>query len=89
MSPSPPAVLPATSSHTTHSIQHTFSIPKTIGLGVILSGGINREGGPHIYVDRILAGMDAAKVRPMYTLLRCVVLSSKPVANPLTSVDMS
>ena len=41
---------------------HTFAIPKTIGLGIIIAGGLNHEGGPHIYIDRILAGMDAAKV---------------------------
>ena len=44
---------------------HTFAIPKTMGLGIIIAGGLNREGGPHIFVDRILAGMDAAKVSDM------------------------
>ena len=39
-----------------------------MGLGIILAGGLNREGGPHIYIDRILAGMDAAKVSYMIAL---------------------
>lgn len=41
---------------------YTFVIPKTTGLGIIIAGGLNHEGGPHIVIERILAGMDAAKV---------------------------
>lgn len=48
---------------------HTFAIPKTMGLGIIIAGGLNHEGGPHIYIDRILAGMDAAKVSVLPQLM--------------------
>lgn len=42
---------------------HTFVIPKGSGLGIVISGGINRQDGPHIFIEKILDGMDAAKVR--------------------------
>ena len=61
MSPPQSAALPPSPTHTAPSV-HTFAIPKTMGLGIILAGGQNRAGGPHISVERILAGMDAAKV---------------------------
>ena len=63
MATSPPqsAALPPSPTRTAPSI-HTFAIPKTMGLGIVIAGGLNREGGPHIYIERILAGMDAAKV---------------------------
>lgn len=60
MAMSPP-VLPPSPTRTAPTI-HKFTIPKTVGLGTILAGGINREDGPNIYIERILAGKDAAKV---------------------------
>ena len=60
-SPPPQSAPPLPPSSPTRTI-HTFAIPKTMGLGVIIAGGLNHEGGPHIFIDRILAGMDAAKV---------------------------
>ena len=59
-SPTPQSATPLPPSPT--RTIHTFAIPKTMGLGIIIAGGLNHEGGPHIYIDRILAGMDAAKV---------------------------
>ena len=53
--------LPPSPTRTAPTI-HTFAIPKTLGLGIIISGGVNRADGPHIIVEKILAGMDAAKV---------------------------
>ena len=41
----------------------TFVFPKKLGLGVLVGGGRDREGGPHITIDKILDGMDAAKVK--------------------------
>ena len=61
------SALPPSPIRTAPSI-HTFTIPKTMGLGIILAGGLNREGGPNIYIDRILAGMDAAKVSYRYLI---------------------
>ena len=66
-----PSVLPPSPTRTAPSI-HTFAIPKTMGLGIILAGGLNREGGPNIYIDRILAGMDAAKVGYLIDSSLCV-----------------
>lgn len=43
-------------------ITHTFIVPKTAGLGVIVGGGEGKPDGPYIIVDKILDGMDAAKV---------------------------
>ena len=43
-------------------ITHAFVIPKTAGLGVIVGGGEGKPDGPYIIVDKILDGMDAAKV---------------------------
>lgn len=43
-------------------VTHTFVIPKTAGLGVILGGGEGKPDGPHIFIDKILDGMDAKKV---------------------------
>ena len=57
----PPQLVPPLPPSPTRTV-HTFAIPKTMGLGIIIAGGLNHEGGPHIYIDRILAGMDAAKV---------------------------
>lgn len=45
------------------STSHTFVIPKESGLGIIIGGGTNRQDGPHIFIDKIMDGMDAAKVR--------------------------
>lgn len=53
-----PVPLSASLSYTTH----TFIIPKTAGLGVIIGGGEGKPDGPYIIVDKILDGMDAAKV---------------------------
>ena len=64
MAVSPPpqsAVLPPSPTRTAPGI-HTFAVPKRMGLGIILGGGLDREGGPHVYIERMLAGMDAAKV---------------------------
>ena len=55
------ADLPPSPTRTAPGI-HKFTIPKSMGLGIILGGGMGREGGPHVYVERMLAGMDAAKV---------------------------
>ena len=46
---------------------HTFVIPKETGLGIIIGGGINRQDGPHVFIDKIMDGMDAAKVSPVAT----------------------
>ena len=43
-------------------ILHTFSISKLAGLGVLISGGVNKPDGPHILIEKVLDGMDAAKV---------------------------
>ena len=40
----------------------SFVFPKNMGLGVLVSGGIGRERGPYIVIEKILEGMDAAKV---------------------------
>ena len=46
------------------NIKCTFVIPKTsgLGLGIIIGGGMSRVDGPYITIDKILEGMDAAKV---------------------------
>lgn len=44
-------------------VTHTFLFPKNIGLGVIIGGGVGRHEGPYIIVEKVLDGMDAAKVR--------------------------
>lgn len=41
---------------------HTFVIPRSMGLGIIIGGGVGRRQGPYIIVERMLDGMDAAKV---------------------------
>lgn len=43
-------------------VMHTFVIPKSAGLGVIIGGGEGRPDGPHIVIDKVLGGMDAARV---------------------------
>ncbi len=40
----------------------TITFAKSKGLGVIIAGGVNRPNGPHIFVEKVLEGMDAAKV---------------------------
>ncbi len=40
----------------------SFVFPKSFGLGILVGGGIGREGGPHIVIEKILDGLDAAKV---------------------------
>lgn len=59
---SPP--LSATLSTSVSYITHTFVVPKTAGLGVIVGGGQGKLDGPHIIIDKILGGMDAANVSP-------------------------
>ena len=44
------------------TITHTFVIPKRTGLGLIIGGGVGRFEGPYIMVEKMLNGMDAAKV---------------------------
>lgn len=41
---------------------YTFSMSKQAGLGIIISGGVNKPDGPQIFIDKVLDGMDAAKV---------------------------
>ena len=57
---SPP--LSATLAQPSHTTTHTFIITKKNGLGIVISGGINRQDGPHIFIDKILDEMDAAQV---------------------------
>ena len=53
--------LPPSPTRTAPAI-HTIEIPKTLGLGIVIAGGVNRSDGPHVFVEKIMAGMDAAKV---------------------------
>ena len=62
MSPPHSASLSSSLLHETH----TFVIPKTAGLGIIIGGGEGRPDGPHIVIDKILGGMDADKVIPVF-----------------------
>lgn len=66
MTPPLSASLSTTLSH----ITHTFVVPKTAGLGVIIGGGEGKPDGPYIIIDKILDGMDAAKVSPFLHLVR-------------------
>ena len=59
MSPPPSATTLSTS---LLYVTHSFVIHKMVGLGVIIGGGLGRPDGPHIKVDKVLDGMDAAKV---------------------------
>lgn len=59
---SPPLSASLSTSTTLQYITHTFVLPKTAGLGVIIGGGEGKPDGPYIIVDKILDGMDAAIV---------------------------
>lgn len=67
-------------------VTHEYTIPKTAGLGVIIGGGEGKPDGPHIIIDKILDGMDAAMVRPSFvgkllfgSLRRCPLLTIQSV----------
>ena len=40
----------------------TVTIIKQSTLGITLRGGTNKPEGPHIYIDRVIAGWDVANV---------------------------
>ncbi len=50
-------------------LSHSCVIPKERGLGVVIGGGVNRQDGPHIFIEKILDGLDAANVS-----LSCMVM---------------
>ena len=37
-------------------------INKKRGLGIAVAGGVNKPDGPHIYIESLMDGMDAATV---------------------------
>lgn len=43
------------------NIKHV-TIAKQNGLGISVTGGINKQDGPNIYIDNIIDGLDVAKV---------------------------
>lgn len=43
-------------------------IPMTTGLGLCIVGGTNRSEGPHIYVDNLIDGGDAQRVREVFLI---------------------
>lgn len=65
VTPPSSATLPPSPTRVAPTI-HTFAIPKLNGLGIIVAGGVNRDEGPHIFVDKIMDGMDAARVSYFY-----------------------
>lgn len=40
----------------------TVTIAKQSTLGITIRGGTNKPEGPHIYIDRVIAGLDVANV---------------------------
>ena len=40
----------------------TVTIVKQSTLGITIRGGTNKPEGPHIYIDRVIAGLDVANV---------------------------
>ena len=41
----------------------TFIFPKMLGIGITVKGGTNMPDGPAVYIDKVIRGLDAAKVR--------------------------
>ena len=40
----------------------TVTIAKQSTLGITIRGGTNKPEGPHIYIDRVISGLDVANV---------------------------
>ena len=39
-----------------------ITIAKQSALGLTICGGTNKPEGPHVYIDRVIAGLDVANV---------------------------
>lgn len=72
-SPSPPLPLPPT--------LHTITITKSMGLGAIIAGGVSRPNGPHIFIDKIIPGMDAANDGRLQKGDRILAVNGESFAN--------
>lgn len=42
--------------------RYSCVVPKERGLGLVIGGGVKRQDGPHIFIEKILHDLDAAKV---------------------------
>ena len=74
LSPPPPS-LPSSP-----PLSSTITIPKgAVGLGLRIGGGIGQVHGPHIVIDKIMEGSDAAKVRGLRNMSLSVRVSFKQI----------
>ena len=61
------AAIAANKKHSTEDsneseIINTVIIAKQSALGLTIRGGTNKPEGPHVYIDRVIAGLDVANV---------------------------
>ena len=71
MSSPPPPSLPSS-----QPLLSTITIPKgAVGLGLRIGGGIGQVYGPHIVIDKIMEGSDAAKVRRLRNIHFYIIVS--------------
>lgn len=43
-------------------IRGIVTIAKQSALGITICGGTNKPEGPHVYIDRVISGLDVANV---------------------------
>jgi len=52
----------------------TVTIVKQSTLGITIRGGTNKPEGPHIYIDRVITGLDVANVNYLTTIFIFTIL---------------
>jgi hypothetical protein len=59
------------SKETSFNKRLTLLFPKVLGIGITVKGGTNMPSGPGVYIDKVIRGLDAAKVMQTSSKFAC------------------